>query len=382
MKLTLRTLKQEQLDVEVEPSDTIIKVKEIIKNKYQHDVDSQRLIFAGKILDDAATVESYNITEKDFLVLMVRKPAAPRSAPAPAAQPAPAQPAAQPAPVAAPAPVPVAQPAPAPVPVAQPAPAAAPAAGAPVLSENTMVPNSEVEAMVDRIAEMGFDKAQIRLALQASFNNPDRAVEYLMTGIPANIPQRPPAAAAAAAPQPARPVVAPAAQPASPVPAPAAAAAPAPAAASGSPAVNLFQQAAERQQQAAAAGVSDIFDPLRNHPQFNSVRQLVQQHPQLLQPVLQQLAQSNPQIFQLIQQNQQEFIRLLNEPVDPSQVAPMGTEISVTPEEREAIERLESMGYDRAKVIEAFFACDKDENLAANYLLEHTDDDDFGDDMA
>lgn len=58
-------------------------------------------------------------------------------------------------------------------------PATAAATDIPVGGDHSFVSGSVLQTSIQGMMEMGFDREQVLRALRASYNNPDRAVEYL-----------------------------------------------------------------------------------------------------------------------------------------------------------------------------------------------------------
>ncbi|XP_042408072.1 ubiquitin receptor RAD23d-like isoform X2 [Zingiber officinale] len=385
MKIFVKTLKGTNFEIDVKPEDTVAEVKNFIETSQGKDVypaEQQMLIHQGKILKDNTTLDENKVAENSFIVIMLSKTkpsssGASSTAKAPASQ-APA------------APVPAVSPsqtsettlpptsASLPVQINETTPASVPAAVTITPNEadtygqaaSNLVAGSTLEQTIQQIIDMGggtWDRDTVVRALRAAYNNPERAVEYLYSGIPEQNEPAPVARQTASvlatnpppaqAPQPVQPAVPSALPNANPL--------------------DLFPQGLPNLGSNVAGGDLDF---LRNSPQFRALQALVQANPQILQPMLQELGKQNPQLMRVIQEHQGEFLQLLNEPAEGSEgggfldqlaTAAMPQAVSVTPEEREAIERLEAMGFDRALVLQVFFACNKNEELAANYLLDH-----------
>ncbi|KAG9266141.1 hypothetical protein AMEX_G20649 [Astyanax mexicanus] len=383
MQITLKTLQQQTFKIDIDAEETVKALKEKIENekgKESFPVAGQKLIYAGKILNDDTALKEYKIDEKNFVVVMVAKPKAAPVAAQPSAaatttstassstttpttpSAASATPSATPAESAPKEDKPAEE-----KPPSTAAPATTPASSGILTNVNifeeatsALVTGQSYENMVTEIMLMGYEREQVVAALRASFNNPDRAVEYLLTGLPVE------GEANAGSTDPVTP-------------------------AGGTPSITagLTSPSSTAATQPSAGSGSNPLEFLRNQPQFLQMRQIIQQNPSLLPALLQQIGRENPQLLQQISSHQEQFIQMLNEPAQEagqggggggSSVAEAGSGhmnyIQVTPQEKEAIERLKALGFPEGLVIQAYFACEKNENLAANFLLQQNFDDD------
>ncbi|KAI9918567.1 hypothetical protein PsorP6_012234 [Peronosclerospora sorghi] len=151
-------------------------------------------------------------------------------------------------------------------------------------------------------------------------------------------------------------------------------------------------------------------EALRNHSQFYALRQLVQSNPAALPSVLHRIGAQSTELLRLINQNQDRFVQMLNEPIGTLGVVSASSTACAAPNlppgEMEhmmasisggGLESLDggarsgtwtaghalcylkkkqqqSIGcFERLDVIQAYMACDKNEALASNFLMDSGD---------
>ncbi|XP_052724551.1 ubiquitin receptor RAD23b isoform X2 [Vigna angularis] len=306
MKLTVKTLKGSHFEIRVQPSDTVMAVKkniEDVQGKDNYPCGQQLLIHNGKVLKDETTLVENKVSEDGFLVVMLSKSKASGSSAAPSVQPA-----SSPATTVS---TSNSNPAPDPPVQTQAANNSTSSTDAPITNvsadtygqaASNLVAGNNLEQTIQQIMDMGggnWDRDTVSRALRAAYNNPERAIDYLYSGIPE------PAEVAVPVPNyPGSQTTETAGIPSGAVPV-----------GPNSSPLNMFPQETIS---STGAGLGSL-DFLRNNPQFQALRSMVQSNPQILQPVLQELGKQNPGLLRMIQEHHGEFLQLINEPVDGSE---------------------------------------------------------------
>ena len=304
MKLILKNLKQVQFNVELESDKkTIQDLKNEIEKVHGFDAAQLKLLHNGRILDNAKTLEEYQIKDENVIIMMNTKPKQkeqPPSAEPPKTEPEkkeepPKQPEAQP-----------------------------------------QSSNSEYANQINSLVEMGYEKEKVEKAINAAKGNLDLALEFLGSG---NIPDSAP-------------------------------------------------QTQPQNQSQPSQGNRNLSLELRRNASI--IKIVCKDNPEKIFSILNNLKQKSPALLEKIKEHEQDFKNLLVSPISQEDIdnfkafeqnlqgllgeggrRPGGVEIRLTQEEAEAVKRLKELGdFSQAEVIQAFFACDKNEELTANYLFE------------
>ncbi len=260
MIVQVKTLKNNMIQIEANDGDTVLTLKEKIMEKNpEYVVDRQKLIHGGKVLVDSKPFGELGLTEKDFLVVMVTAAKTSTSSVGGSSGTTSASSSS----------VTTNQPTIAPVtPVA---PVAQPTVPTPVdnsVNQNIAATSNVSQEHVNNLmSATGHSEAAVRAALNASNGNADLAFEILISG---GVPQ----------------MMSPPSMTTAPLNVP-----------------------------AAPTTGSNELDRLRQHPQFNDLKRLIQSNPAALPQLLQLLGSQDPSLLAAITANEQAFLAMMNEPI-------------------------------------------------------------------
>jgi len=263
---------------------------------------------------------------------------------------------------------------------------------------NTPSTSSQVqisEEIINNVVELGFDREKVKQALQVTQGNPDIAVELIMSGrldqVVADMTRRRISNSSQQIEN----------------------------SSSNTASVNtssnvslqnISQQSSNVTSPENTQNEGNPLSYLTENATFRQMVNLINTNPEMLPTVLQQIGTHNPELLQQIQNNHHHFLDLLNnasqsgsnsesnleggnlEGVDGNAGAEVGSlgsreqtgqqrdranqpqgqriELEITQGDRDSIDRLISLGFSELEAVEAYFACDRNELAAANFLFD------------
>lgn len=245
MKLQIKTLNHKLMTVDIEPTQTVFDLKKELSGYPDVGVqpEFQKLIYAGKILSNSDQLGACNIDIKKFLVVMILK-----------------QPVAK-------------------TPLSEPKGVGDEASNnmttnvEPILLPNnpesprtdtasaieTTPQESNKDKLVEQIVGMGYEEMDVRRALEASFNNPERAIEYLIEGMSVSIP-------------------------------------------------NETDMMMDDDSENSEMSMYEMF---RTDPVFQSLQSAIEHNPELVNAAIQQVGDSSPALLNLMGENQHDILSML-----------------------------------------------------------------------
>ena len=315
-------------------NSTVLDLKKELEKLHGFDASLLKLLFNGVILEDSKTLQEYKIQENSIIIMMSSKGKPKNNNPPSNSEPP-----------------------------KQKVDEKKPEEKKPEqkIGQNSQKPQEEKYAQqMSSLLDMGFEKTQAEAAIKAARGQIDLAIEFLYNGIPEGINDN----------------------------------------------MNDLNMA-EGQEEGEEEGEGDDNgeDPIKTVASVAKV--LCQNNPGALAELLQSIQQTDPDLLNLLNEHEDEFKALLSQPINESdyrafqrygQSMGIGGEgeeeqhehggeqgqitINLTPEEQEAIKRLKDLGnFAEADVVQAYIACEKNEELTANYLFEQKmrdDDEMFG----
>ena len=324
MKLIIKNLKQKVYNVEIESDKlTVLDLKKEIEKAHGFDSSSLKLLFNGVVLDDTKTLDNYKLKDESVIIMMNTK-TKPKNVQASSDTQPPAQK------------------------TEEKKEEKKPEEKKPEEKKPDEKKENKNEQQftqqINSLTDMGFERSQAEAAIKAARGQIDLAIEFLYNGIPEGINDND---------------------------------------------LDVGQMEGVGEGEGEGEGEGDD-DPLKKVASIAKI--ICRNNPAGLTTLLQSIQQNDPDLMNLIKEREEEFKNLLEQPVTEADYRAVQSfqqemglgqgghshggghgqiRLSLTQEDRAAINRLKDLGnFSEADVVQAYIACEKNEELTANYLFE------------